>query len=191
MRCEVAMLGSQAPELHKTNIASSLTGLTNTHTSHHFESGESSQVLDSDIGTSADSAADLIEDTKFYQDAALGYQDAYETLCIQQEELQHRYTQQAQLVEEVSEALRASEAESSLRHQEFVTLQQQWEANIQQAIEQSHVTVPTPSEFCKKQPAAEGPGVSTLHPEAAGSGTVIRAFAGRSGYFAFCGYISQ
>ena len=49
--------------------------------------------------------ADLIEDTKFYQDAALGYQDAYETLHIQQEELQHRYAQQAQLVEEASKAL--------------------------------------------------------------------------------------
>ena len=57
--------------------------------------------------------------------------------CIQQEELQHRYTQQAQLVEEASEALRAAEAESSLRHQEFVTLQQQWEADIQHAIDKA------------------------------------------------------
>ena len=47
-------------------------------------------------------------------------------LCIQQEELQHRYTQQVQLVEEASEALRAAEAESSLRQQELVNLQQQW-----------------------------------------------------------------
>ena len=39
------------------------------------------------------SAVDLIEDAKFYQDAAFGYQDAYETLRIQQEELQHQYTQ--------------------------------------------------------------------------------------------------
>ena len=64
--------------------------------------------------------ADLIEDAKFYQDTALGYQDAYETLCIQQEELQHWYAQQAQLVEEASKALRAAEAESSARHQEYV-----------------------------------------------------------------------
>ena len=67
----------------------------------------------------------------------LGYQDAYETLCIQQEVLQHRYTQQAQLVEEASEALRAAEAEFSLRHQEFVALQQQWEADIQHAIDKA------------------------------------------------------
>ena len=51
------------------------------------------------------STADLIEDAKFYEDATIGYQDAYETLHIQQEELQHRYAQQAQLVEEASEAL--------------------------------------------------------------------------------------
>ena len=71
---------------------------------------------------------------KFYQDTTLGYQDAYETLCIQQEELQHRYTQQAQLVEEASKALQAVEAESSARHKEYVALQNQQEAEIQQAI---------------------------------------------------------
>ena len=103
---------------------SSSTELIMSHASQHSESEESHQVLDSDISTGAITAADLIEDAQFYQDAALGYQDAYETLCIQQEELQHRYTQQAQLAEEASEALRAAEAESSLRHQEFVTLQQ-------------------------------------------------------------------
>ena len=115
----------------------SSTRLKNIHTSQHSESGESLQVLNPDISTGAISAADLIEDAKFYQVAALGYQDAYETLCIQQEELQHRYTQQAQLVEEESEALRFAEAESSLRHQEFVTLQEQWEADIQHAIDKA------------------------------------------------------
>ena len=120
-----------------TNVASSSTELTNPHTSQPSESWESLQVLDSDISTSAISAADLIEDAKFYQDAALGYQDAYETLRIQQEELQHWYTQQTQLVREASEALEAAEAESSLRHQEFVTLQQQREADIQHAIDKA------------------------------------------------------
>ena len=102
------------------------------------------------------STADLIEDAKFYQDAALGYQDAYETLRIQQEELQHWYAQQAQLVEEASKALRAAEAESSARHKEYVALQNQWEAEIQQAIGRSHVTVSAPVKFCAKQPATEG-----------------------------------
>ena len=113
---------------------SSSTKLIMSHASQHSEYGESHQFLNSDIGTDTISAANLIEDAKFYQDAALGYQDAYETLHIQQEELQHRYTQQAQLVEEASEALRAAEAESSVRHQELVNLQQQWEAEIQQLL---------------------------------------------------------
>ena len=114
----------------------SCTRLTELHASQHSESGESHQVLNSDIGTGAISADDLIEHTKFYQNTALGYQDTYETLHIQQK-LQHRYTQQAQLVEEASEALRDAEAESSLRHQEFVNLQQQQEADIQHAIDKA------------------------------------------------------
>ena len=57
--------------------------------------------------------ADILEDAKFYQDAALEYQGAYKTLCLQQEELQSRYTQQACLVEEASGTLRAAVAESS------------------------------------------------------------------------------
>ena len=116
-------------------ISSSSTRLTQPHASQYSESGRLQRVLDSEEG--AISTADLIEDAKFYQDAALGYHDAYETLCIQQKELQHRYTQQVQLVEEASEALRAAEAESSVRHQELVNLQQQWEADIQQAIDKA------------------------------------------------------
>ena len=124
------------PTTSMPNTAPSSTRLTNIHTSHHSESGESLQVLNSDISMGAISAADLIEDAKFYQDAVIGYLDAYETLCIQQEELQHQYIQQAQLVEEASEALRAAEAGSSLRHQEFV-MQQQWEADIQHAVDKA------------------------------------------------------
>ena len=75
------------------------------HTNQTAESGESLQVLDSEIGTGAVNTANLIEDAKFYQDTALEYQDAYETLQLQQEELQHQFTQQAQLVQEASEAL--------------------------------------------------------------------------------------
>ena len=40
-------------------------------------------------------------------------------------------------MEEAFEALRAAEAESSLRHQEFVNLQQQWEADIQHAVDKA------------------------------------------------------
>ena len=109
------------PTTLETNTAPSSTEIghhTNSMTRQIIESGESVQVLDSESGTGAISTADLTEDAIFYQDAAIGYQDAYETLHIQQAELQHWYTQQAQLVEEASEALQAAEAESSGRHQE-------------------------------------------------------------------------
>ena len=77
------------------------------------------------------STANLIEDAKFYQDATLGYQDAYETLWLQKEELQHRYTQQVQLVQEASKALQAAKVESLVRQQEYAALQSQCEAEIQ------------------------------------------------------------
>ena len=92
------------PTTLETSIAPSSTEIGH-HTRQITESGESAQVLDSESGAGAISTADLIEDAKFYQDATIGYQDVYETLRIQQEELQHWYTQQAQLVEEASEAL--------------------------------------------------------------------------------------
>ena len=82
----------------------SSTGFVSHHTEQTAESGESLQVLDSEEGVGAINTANLIEDVKFYQDTALGYQDAYEALQSQQEELQHWFTQQAQLVHEASEA---------------------------------------------------------------------------------------
>ena len=85
------------------------------HTKQSAESGESSQVLGSEEGMGAINTANLIEDIKFYQDAALGYQDAYEALQLQQEDLQHQFTQQAHLVQEACEALRAAEVESSIQ----------------------------------------------------------------------------
>ena len=89
-----------APTTLETDITSSSTKLDN-HLSleNHcrFSTQSQAQVQLTQLA--------LIEDAKFYQDAAIGYQDAYETLQIQQEELQHWYTQQAQLVEETSEAL--------------------------------------------------------------------------------------
>ena len=101
-----------APRLVPTTLESNIPP-SSTKIGHHTdlttrqvtESGESAQVFNSETGAGAISTADLIEDAKFYQDTAIGYQDAYDTLHIQQEELQHRYAQQAQLVEEASEAL--------------------------------------------------------------------------------------
>ena len=67
----------------------------------------------------------------------MGYQDAYDALQLQQEELQHQFTQQAQLVQEASEALRAAEVESSVQQQEIVALQNQQDIDIQHAMDQA------------------------------------------------------
>ena len=72
------------------------------------------------LGTS-----NLLEDAKFYQDTASEYQNAYESL-------QHRYTQQAHLVEEAS--LHAAESQTSQKHQELLNLQRNCEADIQTAV---------------------------------------------------------
>ena len=87
--------------------------------------------------------ANLLEDVKYFHNAALSYQDAYEALQLQQVELQTKFTEQAQLVQEASEALKAVEAESTARQQELATelttLRNQREADIQQAIGQAVV----------------------------------------------------
>ena len=74
-----------APTTLETDTAPSSTKVDphiNSTASQITESGESLQVLNSESGTGAISTADLIEDAKFYQDAAIGHQDAYETLRI-------------------------------------------------------------------------------------------------------------
>ena len=50
--------------------------------------------------------ANLLEDVKYFHNAALSYQDAYEALQVQQVELQTKFTEQAQLVQEVQMPLK-------------------------------------------------------------------------------------
>ena len=73
----------------------------------------------------------------------LSYQDAYEALQVQQVELQTKFMEQAQLVQEASDALKAAEAESAVCQQELATelttLRNQQEADIQQAVGQAVV----------------------------------------------------
>ena len=87
--------------------------------------------------------ANLLEDVRYFHNAALSYQDAYEALQAQQVELQTKFKEQAQLVQEASDALKANEAESAACQQELVseltTLRNQREANIQQAVGQAVV----------------------------------------------------
>ena len=65
--------------------------------------------------------ANLLEDVKYFHNTALSYQDAYEALQAQQVELQTKFTEQAQLVQEASDALKASEVESAACQQELAT----------------------------------------------------------------------
>ena len=78
------------------------------------ESGGSPRTPSSEEGANASHMANLLKDVKYFHNAALGYQDAYEALQQQQEELQSRFTEQAKLVQEASEALIAAEVESSV-----------------------------------------------------------------------------
>ena len=107
------------------------------HQEEQPESGGSPQTPGSEEGANASHVANLLEDVKYFHNAALGYQDAYKTLQLQQEELQSKFSEQAKLVQEASEALRAAEVESSAQQQEIAAIQSQWEADIQQAIGQA------------------------------------------------------
>ena len=111
-------------------------------TEHHIEQTgpvESLQTPSSVESANTNHTANLLEDIKYFHNAALSYQDAYEALQLQQAELQTKFTEQAQLVQEASEALKAVEAESSAKQQEIATLRGQREADIQHAIGQAMV----------------------------------------------------
>ena len=111
-------------------------------TRHHIEPTgpvESPETPSSVESASAHHTANLLEDIKYFHNAAVSYQDAYEALQLQQAELQTKLTKQAQLVQEASEALKAVEAESTARQQEIAVLHDQWEADIQQAVGQAVV----------------------------------------------------
>ena len=111
-------------------------------TKHHIKPTgpvESPQTPSSVESAKTHHPTNLLEDIKYFHNATLSYQDAYEALQLQQAELQTKFTEQAQLVQEASEALKAVEAESTARQQEIATLRGQWEADIQQAIGQAVV----------------------------------------------------
>ena len=118
---------------------------TRTRQTPHTESVESAQTPGSaeSVKSANTHTADLLEDVKYFHNAALSYQDAYEALQVQQVELQTKFTEQAQLVQEASDALKANEVESAACQQELVSeltaLKTQWEADIQQAVGQAVV----------------------------------------------------
>ena len=111
-------------------------------TKHHVKPTglvESPQTPSSLESANTQHTANLLEDIKYFHNAALSYQDAYEALQLQQAELQTKFTEQAQLVQEASETIKAVEAESNARQQEIAALREQREADIQQAVGQAMV----------------------------------------------------
>ena len=75
--------------------------------------------------------ADLIEDTKFYQDSALDYQNTYKALHAQQVELQGKYSLQAYPIKDASAAIKA---EAQCQHQELLDAQHNRQAEIESAV---------------------------------------------------------
>ena len=102
---QVAQQTSQPPSPTRTRqIAQRTKSVESVQTPDSMESVES-------VNTHT---ANLLEDVKYFHNAALSYQDAYEALQAQQVELQTKFTEQAQLVQEASDALKANEAESAV-----------------------------------------------------------------------------
>ena len=70
---------------------------------------------------------DIVQDAQFFQDAAVEYQMAYQSL-------EDKYTHQAILMKEASEALKASESHVSAMEEELMTLKRDCEADIKGAV---------------------------------------------------------
>ena len=90
---------------------------------------------------------DLIEDAKFYKNATLDYQNAYEVLHVQQVELQSKYSTQSYLMEKALAAIKAAKAEVQQWHQEFLDAkcdcQSEIESAVSRAVEQYQVQLST------------------------------------------------
>ena len=95
-----------------------------------IESDEES-IIDPDILTTIDETGsgtgDIVDDAKLFQDAATEYQLAYQSL-------DKKYSEQAVLVHEASEALKVSEGRTKELQQELDALKKNRESDIQLAI---------------------------------------------------------
>ena len=100
---QVAQTTSQPPSPTRTRQPQRTESVESVQTPGSAESVESANMH----------TANLLEDVKYFHNAALSYQDAYEALQEQQVELQTKFSEQAQLVQEASDALRANELESA------------------------------------------------------------------------------
>ena len=79
------------------------------------------------IDETGSGTGDIADDAKFFQDAATEYQLAYQ-------ELDKKYSEQAVLVQEASEALRTSESQTKELRKELDTLKKNRDSDIQMAV---------------------------------------------------------
>ena len=82
------------------------------------------------VDDSGSETGDIVQDAQFFQDMATEYQLAYQSL-------DEKYTHQAVLVKEASEALKASESHVAELQEELMTLKQNRNNDIQQAVGQA------------------------------------------------------
>ena len=68
-----------------------------------------------EVDDSGSEAGDIVQDAQFFQDAATKYQLVYQSL-------DEKYTHQAVLVKEASEALKASESHVTVLQEELMAL---------------------------------------------------------------------
>ena len=79
------------------------------------------------INDSGSETGDIVQDAQFFQDAATEYQLTYQSL-------DEKYTHQAVLVKEASEALKASESHVAELQEEVMALKRTRETDIQQTV---------------------------------------------------------
>ena len=90
----------------------------------------SAHHLQWEVDDSGSEAGDIVQDAQFFQDAETEYQLAYQSL-------DEKYTHQAVLGKEASEALKASKSHVSVLQEELMALKRNCEADIQQAVGQA------------------------------------------------------
>ena len=82
------------------------------------------------INETGSKTGDIVQDAKFFQEAATEYKLAYQSL-------DEKYSQQAVLVKEASEALKASESHVAELQEEVMALKKTRDTDIQQAVRQA------------------------------------------------------
>ena len=109
---------TEAPQIATTSVGGPIS------------SGEVDIELNTGEGVSQE---DLIE-AKFYQEAVINYQNAYEALLAQQGELQGKFEAQSHLIQEASAAIDVAETEAKTHHQELLCVRQDQQKEMDSAV---------------------------------------------------------